>query len=316
MANIFCALKNRFSMHISIPTKSFLQSVFSYSIFIFLIMIVDQVNWNVDNLLLGIMKGTAAVSIYGVGSQFNSFFKSLSTSISSMMTPRIHKIQNMTCDIIEKNRKFTDLLISTGRIQFAVIMLAYTGLLFVGKSFILRWVGEQYEQSYYVVLCILGCEIIPLIENTATEIRRAKDMQKIPTVVSVVRAVLNVLISIPLCEKYGPVGCALGTTITMTMGVIFLNFYYELYMKLNMIRFWKEIGRLSLGLIVPFIFAIIARCKFEIITFEQIALFSVIYTIIYMMSMYFFGIYAQERKYIQEKIVMYIGKLKQLVEGI
>ena len=40
-----------------------------FSSYIFLNMIVDQINWNVDRFLLGMFKGTGAVAVYGIGSQ-------------------------------------------------------------------------------------------------------------------------------------------------------------------------------------------------------------------------------------------------------
>lgn len=63
-----------------------------FSFFIFLNEIINQINWTVDTTLLGIISGTAATAIYGVGSQINQYYMALSTSISGVFTPQINRI--------------------------------------------------------------------------------------------------------------------------------------------------------------------------------------------------------------------------------
>ena len=65
-----------------------------FSSYIFLNMIVDQINWNIDRFLLGMYKGTGAVAIYGIGSQFNTYYMSFSTSVSNVFIPRINRMVN------------------------------------------------------------------------------------------------------------------------------------------------------------------------------------------------------------------------------
>ncbi len=45
-----------------------------------------------DTTLLGIISGTAATAIYGVGAQINQYYMALSTSISGVFTPQINRI--------------------------------------------------------------------------------------------------------------------------------------------------------------------------------------------------------------------------------
>lgn len=305
-ANIYYAYKKHgFSMKIQLPKADLLKRIFEYSGYIFLIMILDQVNWNVDKLILGAMLSATAVSIYGVGSQFNAYFKTLSSSISSMYTPVIHKIQSSDESEENINNSLTDIMIKTGRIQFLVIMLAYTGFVFFGQSFIEAWVGSVYREAYYVALLILGSEIIPLIENVGIEIRRAKNKQKVPTYVAIVRAVFNLAISIPLCSRFGPTGCALGTAISMVSGSVFLNFYYSRALKLNIRLYWKNILCISKGMVLPCVFGILLNVFVSISGYGQILLYALIYIAVYISSVYLFSFSRQEK----EKI---IGILKRV----
>ncbi len=299
-SNIYYAYKKYgFSMKIHFPKTGLLKRIFEYSGYIFLIMIIDQINWNVDNLILGAMVSATAVSIYGVGSQFNIFFKTLSSSISSMYTPLIHKIQTSGDSEENINKSLTDIMIKTGRIQFLIIMLAYSGFVFYGQSFIAAWVGSVYHEAYYVALLILGSEIIPLIENVGIEIRRAKNKQKVPTYVAVIRAVFNLAMSIPLCSRFGPTGCAIGTAISMVSGSVFLNFYYSRALKLNIRLYWKNILYVSRGMILPCLFGILLNLFVPISGYAQILLFALIYIAVYSGSVFMFSFSREEKKKIK-----------------
>lgn len=300
---VYCKFKG-FSMKVQIPDKSLLRRILSYSSFIFIIMIIDQINWNVDETLLGILVGSTATSVYGIGAEFNTYFKALSTSISSMYTPMIHKLKNSGGEMSEEeiDRRLSDLMIQTGRLQYVIIMLVYTGFVFFGQAFIESWVGPVYKDSYYIALLILGCEIVPLIENVGIEIRRAKDKQKVPTAVSVVRAVANLAISIPLCIRFEGIGCAFGTAVTMVAGSIFLNIYYKRALHLDIRRFWLRILRLTVSIIPALIFGVILNLFVEISGYLQIFIYAAAYSAIYALSVFLFGTSKDEKTIVISKI--------------
>ena len=91
--------------------------MWSFTFFIFLNQIIDQVNWSVDKFLLGRMVGTVAVAVYGVGGQINSLFLHMSSAISSVFVPRVNRIVATSDD----NRELTDLMIRVGRVQFYAV---------------------------------------------------------------------------------------------------------------------------------------------------------------------------------------------------
>ncbi len=97
--------------------KGIFKSLFVYTGFIALNLIVDQINWNVDKVLLGRFVGSAAVAVYAVGSSLQTHYISFSTAISGVFTPKIHRIINETADNDTKQRvALTDLFIKVGKI--------------------------------------------------------------------------------------------------------------------------------------------------------------------------------------------------------
>lgn len=72
------------------------KEIFTYTSFIAINIVVDQINWNIDKLLLARYKGTVAVAVYSVGYTLNNYYSMVSTAISGVFTPLVHKIINDT----------------------------------------------------------------------------------------------------------------------------------------------------------------------------------------------------------------------------
>ena len=93
-----------------------LKEMWVFTFFIFINMIVDQVNWSVDKFLLGRFAGTTAVAVYGVGGQINTLYLQFSSSVSNVFVPKVNRIVAESNDDAQLTRLFT----KVGRIQFMV----------------------------------------------------------------------------------------------------------------------------------------------------------------------------------------------------
>ena len=234
---------------------SLLKSLFSYSSFIALNIIVDQINWNIDKLLLARFKGTAMVAVYSIGYVLYAYYQTFSTSISGLFTPRIHKIINSTQNQESLQEKLTELFTKIGRVQFIILALLMTGVIFFGKAFIVvYWAGEGYEDSYYVALLLMLPATVTLCQNTGIEIQRAQNKHKYRSILYSITAILNLLFSIKLCQLYGAIGSAFGTFASyFVSSITLMNIYYHRHCNLNMFYYWKNILSLSKGIILPVI---------------------------------------------------------------
>lgn len=278
--------------------KGLFKSLFAYTSFIALNMIVDQINWNIDKILLGRYRGTTAVAVYAVASTLQNYYQIFSTSISNVFTPQIHRIINNTRDNLDEQRSvLTELFTRVGRIQFLILALISTGLIFWGKPFIIKyWAGPGYEESYYVALLLILPSSIALIQNLGIEIQRAENRHQFRSVVYAFMALLNLLLSIYLCQIYGAIGSALGTAISLLVanGII-MNVYYHKRCNINIITFWKNIFSMFKGLIIPIIFAIVITSMAKINSILVFLIQVLIYAFCYIVSMWFFGMNQYEK---------------------
>ena len=286
----------------------FLKELFTFSFWIFLNQIIDQINWSVDKFILGVFSGTVEVAVYGVSATINALYKSFSTSISGVFAPRVNKLVAEQDD----NNVLTELFIRVGRIQFIVMMLILSGLIVFGKYFISVWAGPGYEESYQILLILVIPVTIPLIQNLGIEIQQAKNMHQFRSIIYFVMSIANVLISIPLAKQFGGTGAAIGTCLSLLIGNgLIMNIYYHKKIGLNIIKFWKEIISFLPALLQPFVFGIII-VKF--VAFKGIIGFLiliVLYTMIYGESMWLLGLNAYEKNLIVQPVKKILSEVRK-----
>ncbi|MCR5142751.1 MAG: oligosaccharide flippase family protein [Ruminococcus sp.] len=285
--------------------KGLFKGLFAYTAFIALNTVIDQINWNIDKLLLGRFKGTGEVAVYSVGYTLYNCYMLFSTSISGVFTPRIHKIVNSTKDnITAQKTELTDLFTKVGRIQFLILGLIASGILFFGKFFIVGiWAGEGYDNSYYVALLLSIPASIALIQNLGIEIQRAENKHQFRSIAYAVMALINLGLSIVLCQKFGAVGSAIGTAISLVVanGLV-MNIYYNRKCNIDIPFFWKNILRQSVGLILPICAGIAIVNFIEIKSIIMFAVCVLAYTAVYCLSMWLFGMNDYEKDLIRKPI--------------
>lgn len=305
-------LKEKFIFHNF--EKGLFREIFAYTSFIAINIVVDQINWNIDKLLLARYKGTVAVAVYSVGYTLNNYYSMVSTAISGVFTPLVHKIINDTRLNLNVQRvQLTELFIRVGRVQFLILALVASGMVFFGRPFIEFWAGDGYEDAYYVALLLILPATIPLIQNVGIEIQRAQNKHKFRSVVYLVMALLNFFVSIVLCQWWGAVGSALGTAISLIIANGFIiNFYYQKECNVDVIAFWKKILLMFKGLMVPIVFGIIIMSTIKFDSFFELACWIAIYSVLYCISTWGLSMNEYEKELVRKPIRMILkNKVKQ-----
>ena len=288
----YCRRKLRMRLTFGHFDFALLREMGGFSFFIFLNMIIDQINWTVDTTLLGIISGTAATAIYGVGAQINSYYKTLSTSISGVFVPQINRIVAEG----QGDDRLTSLFTRVGRIQFLLLMLVLTGFVFVGEPFIDAWGGGEYAGAYPIALMLMVPVTLPLIENLGIEIQRAKNMHQFRSKVYFFMALGNVLVSIPLGMRYGGLGCAMGTAISLIIGNGFvMNWYYQTHIGLDMKYFFRSILSMVPAMVPPALLGLLAVRLHTFSGYSGVLTFAVPYTAVYALCVYRWAMNDEER---------------------
>lgn len=296
---LYCLRKLEMKFSFKGIERGLLKEISVFSSFIFFNMVIDQINWNLDNFIIGRYQGTAGVAIYAVAATLNNYYLQISSAVSNVFVPRVHR---MVADS-DDNHALTELFTRIGRIQFMLLAMIGSGLVFFGKPFIMKWAGQDYGESYYVALLLILPVTIPLIQNIGIEIQRAKNMHRFRSVVYFFIALGNLAFSIPLTIRYGAFGAAAGTALSLLLGNgLIMNLYNHYKVGLNMKHFWKEIMRFIPALLVPVIFGSFIMNYADLNQGLLLAVFGILYIGIYLLSMWHLGMNVYEKNLIREPV--------------
>lgn len=249
MAIWFCFKFIRIKFRFAKPKMAFLKEIFTFSFFIFLNLVVDQINWSIDKNILGLYADTIQVGIYTNADQLSQYFFSFASTISDVFTPKVHRI--VAAGKADTNKELTKLFTQVGRLQFMLLSLITIGFIAVGQPFV-TYYAQGYIEVYYIAIILFFASFVSGIQYLSLGILQAKNMHKFKAVFNFIVVFLNMAISIPLCMKFQAVGAAIGTLISnLFINGIVINWYYATRTGLNMRYFWRNIIRLSRGLIFP-----------------------------------------------------------------
>ncbi len=296
---IYCKRKLKVKFYFGDFDFSLLKEMWVFTFYIFIHMIVDQLNWSIDKVLLGRMIGTGAVGIYGIAGQLNSMYLHFSSTVSTVFIPRV----NMMIAQKKDDKAITELFTRVGRVQFLILGLIITGYVFFGREFISLWAGKAYIDAYAIGLFLMIPVTVPLIQNLGIEIQRAKNMHKARSIVYLLIAISNIFISIPCIRAWGTLGAAVGTAISLIAGNgIFMNYYYHCHIKLNMFYFWKKIFKFLPAISVSLIGGVLIRKFLPLGNIIFLVCGIVIYTFIYVVAMWYLGMDEYEKDLIKKPI--------------
>lgn len=303
VVNVWYAL---FKLHTPFVFRQFdfslLKEIAVFSGFIFLNTLIDQINWNIDKYILGRVSGTNEVAVYGIGAQLNSVFMSLGTGISSVFAPRVNLI------VAKKGengaQELSVLMTKVGRLQFMLILYVYIGFVFCGKEFIQWWVGPVYAKSYYVALLLITPLVLILPHSLGVEIRRAMNKHQMAAVIMALAALLNLFVSIPFAIRFGAIGSAFGTFLSLALiNTIFIDVYYVWKCHLDIKMLYKNLFQIFRHIWFPVTFGLVGIAIHSF-------LLDILWIIPYSMF-YLFFLYRHAMK--QEEKALVTGILKKLM---
>lgn len=288
MVNALCWIVKRFYVSKSIGARavvhefswSKLKPLFMFSLTVSIAMIADMIFAKTDQLIIGLIIGSAGVAIYSIGYQLYSCYSSLGIVMSSCFMPKLSAIAK---------KDNSNLLLSvewakTGRLTFFLLSAVLIGFVLFGKDFIYLWVGEGYEEAYWVALFMMLAYFVDIIQRLALTILQVLNRYSFRARVYVASAIANIPLTFVLTASFGIVGAAVSSAVVLFIGSgLIMNWYYAAKVDLDVSLFWKEIGRASRGLpistIVGIAIAAILPAQDWLFFIAEIVLFCIAYAI-------------------------------------
>lgn len=299
----YCYVK----LHINIKFHYWSKELFAdfkrLALSVFAVVLIDQVFWKTNQVILGIVRGTDAVAVYSIASIVYMNYMALSTAISGVYLPHI------TGMVAKKEGidKLSALFIQVGRWQYYLLALVLSGFIIFGKQFIDIWAGKGFEDAYWITIIIIIPFTIDLIQNIGLAILQAENKYDFRAKVYFCVGLFNLILAIPLGKFYGGIGCAIATGIAMFLGNgIIMNWFYATQIGLQIKEFWQQIIQITIPVIILGGIGMTIQIIFQSSHIGLFIVMIVTYVLIYGLVMYKYCMKKEEKnkvQYVYHKLV-------------
>lgn len=257
----------------------------------FAINVAAFIHQGTDIAILTIFSNLETISTYSVYTLVTSGLRQIINAISSAIVPTIGRTY-ATNDNKEINDKF-DLYEYINNMLVFFLFSVSTLLI---TPFVILYTKGINDTNYYQPVfgyLILISEALYLIKNPHLNLAYSANKFKEITKIAYVEAIINVLISIILVNKFGLIGVAVGTLIAMLYRTIKqVSFTTKIIENRKQIIFYKKIIILSFTSIIGLFICNIIYPLSDISMFNWIIagiIYSFIYMILYtIISLFFF----------------------------
>lgn len=298
----YCFFKLKITIKFHHWDKKLFKEFKKLALSVFAVTLIDQVFFKTNQVILGIISGTSAVAVYSIASLIYMNYMALSLAISGVYLPHITEMIAKR----EPIQKISELFIQIGRWQYFLLAAVASGFIVFGRQFIEIWAGYGFEDAYWITLLIIIPFTVDLIQNIGLAVLQAQNKYDFRARVYFCMGIFNLCLAIPLGLKYGGIGCAFATGLSMFIGNgLLMNWYYLKVMGLDIISFWKNIVKISIGVIA----ITIIGYGVNTITFNQNNLVFimklVVYALVYVIMMHKFFMNADEKEKVRKIVWLF-----------
>lgn len=191
------------------PGWEILKKIWSYSVYVFLLMVAVQLVYQTDNLVVGAFVSASAVTFYSIGNSLCRYTQQLVFAMTATFTSAAS-----TYDASGDTSSLRALYYNGTRATMAISLPILITLIVRGDNFIGIWMGPQYSRVSGTVLAILATALLFSLQNTpSSSIALGVEKHKKIAMWAIGEAIANLSLSITLAHFYGLYGVAIGTLV-------------------------------------------------------------------------------------------------------
>ncbi len=189
------------------------REVTTFSVYLFVIQIASQISFNIDNIVIGAVMGTAAVAVYTVALRLAEYQRRLCDQFSGMLFSVAigfgaeGNVAALRQTLIEGTRVAITLVVGA-----SVCLVGFAGPL------IHRWMGPEFDGSVAPFIALAVAGVIVVSQAATSNVVIAVGSHKLLAGVWVGEAVVNLAVSMVLVHRIGLLGVAIGTLTPLAWG--------------------------------------------------------------------------------------------------
>ena len=223
-----------------------LHTLMRFSSYAFLTTIAVRLVYWSDNIVVGAILGTAAVTYYSIGGALIQYLRDAMSTVTMVFSPIASQM-----DALARRDSLQRLLVSGSKIGSLVAVPGVIVFVLAGPAFLSLWMGPDYGTKSGPILILLSGTILVLpLASIYSHVLYAMNRHAVGGVVAMAEAAANVGLSVWFARRMGIEGVALGTLIPAVLfqGVV-MPLYTARVVGIRTVTFYTK------GLLGPFLAA-------------------------------------------------------------
>lgn len=261
--------------------------------------IAEGCTYGLAPTILGIVSNTAQIALFSPANFLEGYFSTFAAAINDMFLPRISRYIAQG-----KENRIYPLMVMVGRYQLAFMGLIFIGFLCVGNTFMVTWMGPDYQGAYLcTVLCIIPdmLNVTQQIANTAV-IAENKVRQK--GIAQIVKTIVCISLSFLLSSKFGALGACMAISIAALTEFAMMNRVYQKELNLDIRSFFRECYR---SFLIPDAISLVAGyylCNVVLagVGWKYVIIQATAVVLIYSLSVWLMALKPEEKAYLKQKL--------------
>ncbi|MFA4932978.1 MAG: oligosaccharide flippase family protein [Candidatus Omnitrophota bacterium] len=227
----------QFKLKFSYFTKSFLNTILNYSIFLFIFQGLRNIISSLPNILLGAWLGGAAITVFSIGTRLAGYVSIFLFTTAGTLLPFISGFSSL-----RETEKLKKTFLQGTKYTYMLALLFGCIFLIMGKQIISLWVGPEFAHKSYPVLFIVILPIIlsPSISMVNSVLQGIGNIRFLALLTFIELIAAITLSRLFFLAGFGIKGVAIGVTIPyfLSAGLI-LPIYIIKLLKINFLEYLK-----------------------------------------------------------------------------
>jgi len=215
-------------------SKSTFIDVTSYSVYVLILQFASRISFQTDSLVIGSFISVDSIIYFSIASNILTYFMQFIVGISQTIMPKMSAL-----DALKDHSEIGRSYIRYSRLTFILILPVCISIYVFGSDFIGLWMGPKFVSEASLILNILTLSYVFFLvqRGIAFPIMMGISKMKFLSILMLITAALNILLSILWGQKFGLIGVAWGTTIPNFINVIVIVIYMSKLLKISLLKY-------------------------------------------------------------------------------
>ena len=196
-----------------------LREITGFSVYSSVIDWANKLNYELDEVVIGVFLGSAPVAIWAVADRIISGTQRLTNQVNGVLFPFI-----VDSDTTNQNARLQRLLLEGTRLSLATVVPIAMALMILADPLVRAWVGPKMMDSAPIIQLLSLVVAMRVGNATGTTLLKGAGRVRYLAAANIATGLVNLAMSALLVRPFGLVGVAVGTLVPVAISTMFVLF--------------------------------------------------------------------------------------------